>query len=162
MEQHKKVFDQLEQLGIPFEIVHHPAVFTIEEMEELGIDKKGEIAKNLFLRDDRGKNHYLVVVKKDKKVDLKELRNRLNSSRLGFASEERLYKYLQLTKGSVTPLGVINDEERAVNVVIDKDFVGISKIGVHPNNNTATIFMSFDDLIKVIKEHGNPIIYTEI
>ena len=162
MNQQQKVLHKLHQLNISYEIVRHPAAFTIEEMDALTLDNKGDVVKNLFLRDDKGKNHYLVVVEKNKTVDLKKLRDQLGSTRLGFASEERLEKYLQLSKGSVTPFGVINDEACAVNVVFDKDLVHVKKIGVHPNDNTATVFISLDDLTRVVECNGNRIIYAEI
>jgi Ala-tRNA(Pro) deacylase len=162
MEQQEKVFCKLNELNISYEVVNHPAAFTVEEIDALGFDAHDDVAKNLFLRDDRGKNHYLVVVQKHKKVDLKKLREQLGSTKLGFASEERLWKYLKLTKGSVTPLGVINDDTCSVVVVFDKDLVHSKKIGVHPNENTSTVFMSFDDLKQVIESSGNKIIYAEV
>jgi len=162
MEQRKKVFRKLDELNILYEVINHPAAFTIEELNTLGFDAHDDVAKNLFLRDDRGKNHYLVVVQKDKKVDLKKLREQLGSTKLGFASEERLWKYLQLTKGAVTPLGVINDSTCSVVVVFDKDLVNRQRIGVHPNENTSTVFLSFNDLKRVIESYGNKIIYADV
>ena len=98
-----KVF--LKEKGIPFRWVEHKAVYTIEEMEELGLEKMEETAKNLFLRDQKGKNHFLVVIRADKQANLKELGEKLGGVRLSFASEERLEKYLGLKKGAVTPFG---------------------------------------------------------
>jgi Ala-tRNA(Pro) deacylase len=81
---------------------------------------------------------------------------------LTFASEERLFKYLQLRKGEVTPLGIINDLDALVEVVLDKDLIGKNKLGVHPNDNTATVWISFDDLKKIIEQNGNMIHYVTI
>jgi Ala-tRNA(Pro) deacylase len=162
MDKQQKVFQKLNELNIIYEVFHHPAAFTIEEIDMLGLNDKGDIVKNLFLRDDKGKNHFLVVLEKNKTVDLVRLRSQLGSTRLGFASEERLEKYLQLSKGSVSPFGVINDKLCSVTVVIDKDLISRKKLGIHPNDNTATVFISFDDLIRVIEENGNKIIYMEI
>ena len=144
----------LEEKKIPFEWVEHKAVFTIEEMEELGLESMDEIAKNLFLRDQKGKRHFLVVVKGLKQVNLKELGEKLGT-KLSFASEERLEKYLGLKKGAVTPLGVLNDENCAVEVYMDEDLCKQEKIGVHPNDNTASVYLSPADLLNIIKEHGN-------
>ena len=146
----------LEEKNIPFEWVEHKAVFTIEEMEELGLESMDEIAKNLFLRDQKGKRHFLVVVKGLKQVNLKELGEKLGT-KLSFASEERLEKYLGLTKGSVTPLGVLNDDACAVEVYMDADLCKLERIGVHPNDNTASVYLSPDDLLNIIREHGNPL-----
>lgn len=162
MEKQQKVFQRLKELNIAYEVVNHPAAFTIEEIDALKLDDKGDIVKNLFLRDGKGKKHFLVILEKSKNVDLKNLRNQLGTSRLGFASEERLEKYLQLTKGSVTPLGIINDQTHSVTVVVDKDLLNKKKLGVHPNDNTATVFITYADLKKVIEGNGNKIILVEI
>lgn len=130
-------------------------VYTIEEMEELGLEKMEETAKNLFLRDQKGKNHFLVVIRADKQVNLKELGEKLGGVRLSFASEERLEKYLGLKKGAVTPLGILNDTACAVKVFLDRDFLEKEEIGVHPNDNTASVYLKTADLMQIIKEHGN-------
>ena len=148
-----KVF--LKEKGIPFHWVEHKAVYTIEEMEELGLEKMEETAKNLFLRDQKGKCHFLVVIRADKQVNLKELGEKLGGVRLSFASEERLEKYLGLKKGAVTPLGILNDTACAVTVFLDKDFLEKKEIGVHPNDNTASVYLKTADLMQMIKEHGN-------
>lgn len=145
----------LEERGIPFSWVEHEAVYTIEEMEKLGLEKMDEMAKNLFLRDQKGKNHFLVVIRADKQANLKELGEKLGGVRLSFASEERLEKYLGLKKGAVTPLGILNDTACAVKVFLDKDFVEKGEMGVHPNDNTASVYLKTADLMQMIKEHGN-------
>ena len=147
----------LEEKNIPFEWVEHKAVYTIEEMEELGLEDMNEIAKNLFLRDQKGKRHFLVVIRADKQANLKELGEKLGVGKLSFASEERLEKYMKLKKGAVTPLGVLNDEACAVEVFFDEDFVGAERIGVHPNENTASVYLKTEDLLNIIREHGNPL-----
>ena len=144
----------LEGKNIPFEWVEHKAVYTIEEMEELGLESMDEIAKNLFLRDQKGKRHFLVVVQGLKQVNLKELGEKLGT-KLSFASEERLEKHMGLKKGAVTPLGVLNDENCAVEVYMDEDLCKLERIGVHPNDNTASVYLSPADLLNIIKEHGN-------
>lgn len=158
MEQKKKIYELLDSLGISYQVIEHPAAYTIEDLYSLEEFRDNPwVAKNLFLRDEKGRRHFLVLLDKDKKADLKGLRALLQTSNLSFASEERLMKYLHLTKGSVTPLGIMNDEKKAVEIVIDKDLVGRDKIGVHPNDNTATVILSYVDLHKVIQTHGNVI-----
>lgn len=158
MGQKEKIYELLERAGIHYERIEHPAVYTIDEMDALEVFKDIPwVAKNLFLRDEKGRRHFLMVVDKDRKVDLKAIRAKLGTSNLSFASEERLMKHLQLTKGSVTPLGIFNDEERKVEVVFDRSLEGRECIGVHPNDNTATILLSYADLYHVIQTHGNQI-----
>lgn len=162
MSQKKLVFDKLDNLGIKYKQMDHPPVYTIEDMEELKITEHGEVCKNLFLRDAKGKRHFLVVLGKDKQADIKSIQAQLGCTRLSFASEERLQKYLQLQKGAVTPLGVINDPEAAVEIVLDSSLEGKEQLGFHPNDNTATIWISYGDLIKFIRMNGNNICHIEI
>ncbi len=158
----QKVYDALEAAGICYSLKEHEAAFTIEQIDAMGIDEKGEIAKNLFLRNDNGKQHYLIVVRKDKTADLKSIREKIGSSRLSFASEERLFKHMGLKKGSVSPLGILNDGERHIKVYIDRDLMALQRIGVHPNENTATVFLKPEELIRIIKEHGNEVSIIDI
>ena len=157
MDKQQVVFDTLKQLNIPYEAVNHPAVYTIDEMDALHLPHGESVVKNLFLRDFKGRQHFLVVLCQNKTADLKALRDKLGCTPLSFASEERLMQHLGLTKGSVTPFGVLNDSEHTVEVVFDGDLVGSAYIGVHPNENTATVFLSYDDLVRVITYCGNPV-----
>ena len=162
MDKKEKVLKKLDELNIHYKLIDHPAVYTIDTMDELHLNKNGHIVKNLFLKNTNGKKHYLVVLKGDKKADLKSIKSQINSTALSFASEERLEKYLGLSKGAVTPLGIINDEEHLVNIVLDEDLKKEEIIGVHPNVNTSTVFISYNDLIKFINSFGNEIFYVNI
>ena len=102
---------------------------------------------------DKKRNYYLVLVCHNKKVNLKELSNKINSRKLSFADEEDLYNYLGLTKGSVSPLGILNDKTHKVTILIDKDIENIDEVGVHPNINTSTVFMNPKDLEKIFKNN---------
>lgn len=159
---YKEVFDVLESMNIQYDVIEHPAVYTIEEMDNLNIENKDEVVKNLFVRDDKKKRYFLIVLQKNKRVDLKEIKKELNSRRLSFASEEDLSQYMKLSKGSVTPFGILNDIESKVEVVVDKDILLFERIGVHPNDNRATVWISPKDLEVVIKKHGNNISYIKI
>lgn len=146
----------LEKKHIPFEVVNHPHANTIAEIDSFNLPHKESIVKNLFLRDDKKRNYYLLVVAKDKTVNLKSVKETIQSRPLSFASQNDLLKYLQLPKGSVTPLGILNNEEHNVQVYLDEDVMHDSLIGIHPNDNTATIFMKPIDLQSIILDHGNP------
>lgn len=152
----------LEKEGIEYKLVEHTAVETIEDMEALGLFRDGVIAKNLFLRDAKGKRHFLVILRGNRQINMVDLQSRLESSKLSFASEDRLKKYLGLTKGSVTPFGVLNDPDNRVEVFIDKDLEGAPAVGFHPNENTATIFLPLAEMVRIIKVHGNPVTYIDI
>jgi Ala-tRNA(Pro) deacylase len=115
-------------------------------------------AKNLFVRDDKKRKYYLITVRGDKRVDLKEFRKANNTRPLTFASEEDLFSILKLTPGSVTPLGILNDDERRIEFYLEASFLeNDSLIGVHPNDNTATIWLKSKDLISIIKEYGSSV-----
>lgn len=158
-EYHKKeIYALLEEKKIPCRIVEHEAVFTMEEMERAGIDRHGCICKNLFLRDAKGKQHYLVSVPDERHVDLKWLSAALGTSKLSFASAERLEKYLKMPQGSVSPLALLNDESESVIFAADETLSALPAVGVHPNGNTATVFLSFADLRSLIEEHGNGVL----
>ncbi len=153
----EKVCAFLDEQKVHYTITHHEPVYTMEEMERLGLYAKGEVAKNLFLCDDKGKIHFLVSLKKDKTADLKSLAEKLECKKLRFASEQRLMQYLGLEKGAVSPLGILNDEERHVTMVFDRDLVDCPCLGVHPNDNRATLYMAYADLKGLIEAHGNSI-----
>lgn len=154
-----EVLNYLNNLGISYTYKEHPPVYTIEDMAKLGLNQQGEIAKNLFLRDAKGKRHFLIVLRHDKRVNFKALSVSLKTTALSFASAARLSKYLSLPKGSVTPLGILNDLNHEVEVIIDQDLKGLHKIGVHPNDNTATVWLSPADLEAIINREGNKIQY---
>jgi len=158
----QKVFDYLSEMNINCEIVEHPAVYTIEDMDSLHIDTNNQIAKNLFVRDDKKKRYFIISVQKDKHVDLKGLKAKIDSRPLSFAPESALQEILGLDKGSVTPLGILNDANCRVEVVLDNELRHFHHIGIHPNDNRATIWIKPKDLETVIKRHGNTISYVEI
>lgn len=152
MEQKQLVYAKLEEMNIDFQRIEHPAVYTIEEMKALDFPADSTVAKNLFLRNGNGKEHYLLVLEEDQNIDLKEVKTMIASSRLSFASEERLEKYLGLAQGAVSPFGLLNDKQNDVTVYVDSHLKDANVIGLHPNDNTATVFITFEQLLQFIKE----------
>lgn len=135
----------------------------MDELSEIEILYPEYDAKNLFVRDDKKRNYYLITVRGNKRVDFKKIKNDNNTRPLSFASEEDLMSIMNLLAGSVTPLGLLNDNELKVIFYLDKDFLnGKQIIGVHPNDNTATLWLKVTDLIDIIKEHGNKIKIIEL
>ena len=154
----QEIYDHLRARGIWFEAVEHQAGFCMEERSDLSLPYPEAEAKNLFLRDDKKQHYYLLTIRGDKRADLKGFRKRYGTRALSFASEQELSDILKLKKGGVTPFGLLNDQERRVRFFPDQEFLlsdGI--IGVHPNDNTATVFLKCRDLLKLIREHGNEI-----
>ena len=154
----KETYDFLKGNGIEFEVTEHEAVYNMEELDAVDLPYPGDDAKNLFVRDDKKRNYYLITVKGDKRVDLKEFRKAHGTRPLRFASEDDLMSKLKLISGAVTPLGLLNDDEKLVELFVDEDFLaGAGRIGVHPNDNTATVWLAAKDLVRIIEEHGNPV-----
>ena len=142
--------DKLKELNIDYEIVEHEAAYTVEEAKEKVpyIERIG--CKNLFLKGKK-KGYFLYTLPEDKQVNLKELAKVLHVSSFHFASNEDLMNILKLIPGSVTPLGIVNDTENKVTVLLDKELTQ-NKVLVHPNRNTATISIKYQDLIKFIEK----------
>lgn len=152
----QEVYEFLKEKGIWHEITEHEAVYNMEELENVELPYPEADAKNIFVRDDKRKNYYLITVKSNKRVNLKEFKKQNMTRQLTFASEEDLKLVMGLFPGAVTPFGVLNDAEKKVQVFIDEDFLENPGImGVHPNDNTATVWIKTNDLINIIKEHGN-------
>ena len=152
----EEIFALLDDAGVAYEALRHPAVYTIDGLDALELPKKERIAKNLYLRDDKRRHYYLVVAEKGKRADLKALRRTISSRPLSFASKEETEKLLGVSSGSVSPLGILNDEDRKTKVLIDDFFLG-GEIGVHPKENTATLWLKTEDLMEMIRRHGTAV-----
>lgn len=151
------VIAMLTDLGIAYELHRHIPVFTIEDVAKTGIPFDGHFCKNLFLRNAKGDVHYLLIIPGSKKSDLKKVAGEIASSRLSFASDERLQRYLKLPAGSVSPFGLVNDERGEVKVLLDRDMIGAPKLHFHPNINTATVTISYDGLMKFLSTRKNAV-----
>lgn len=143
------IYDVLDKLSISYEEITHDAVKTVKEAKEIENMIDGVPVKNLFLTDNEN-SYYLIMLEAHKRADLKKITRLVNKKHLSFASVNDLKDILKLDPGSVTPLGIINDRDNKVKIVIDKDLVK-KKILVHPNVNIKTISINFDDLIMFIK-----------
>jgi Ala-tRNA(Pro) deacylase len=145
----------LDALGIAYTRHDHPPVFTVEEAEAHWRDIDAVHCKNLFLRNQKGTRHYLVVAERHAAVDLERLAVLLGDDRLSFASPERLAKYLGLTPGSVSPFGLINDAARHVIVAVDATLREAATIAFHPNVNTATLVLARSDFERFLASTGH-------
>lgn len=151
----KELYELFEKLGIEFHYREHPPVATIEEAKKYWKDLDSGRCKNIFLRNHKGNRHYLLILEHMRSVVMRDLEQRLGQGKLSFASEKRLKKYLGLEPGSVSPFGIINDQEHHVHLFIDKKLLDFEKLSFHPNINTASLVILRDDLIRFIEYHGN-------
>ncbi len=154
----KQTYDYLTKHKIKYEITEHEAVYNMTELGRVDVPYPSRDAKNLFVRDDKKQNYYLITVKGNKRVDLKQFKKDYNTRHLSFASADDLDRIMHLFPGAVSPLGILNDEEAKVQFYLDEDFFSDGGIiGIHPCDNTATVWMQTKDLVKLIKDHGNPV-----
>jgi Ala-tRNA(Pro) deacylase len=151
------VMARLRELGVEYTRHEHPPVATVEEAETHWADIDATHCKNLFLRNQKGNRHYLVVLTASKKADLKRVAEQVGDGKLSFASADRLMRHLGLTPGSVSPFGLINDREHEVRVVLDRDLKTASRLSFHPNINTVTYTVAAADFARFLDVCGNPV-----
>ncbi len=140
------------RLGIQAVRHEHDAVFTCEAAAALGIEMGGLPTKNLFLKDRKGRRHFLVVMHDAQRLDLKWLAGALDADSLSFASAERLTRYLASTPGSVSLLDILCDRSREVELVIDATLWRSDALQCHPYTNTATLVMALDDVRRLLED----------
>lgn len=160
LEKEIRVYDLLDRLNIEFFRVDHEPAMTMEVCGELNKALGCEICKNLFLCNRQKTKFYLLLIHGDKKFATKDISAQINSPRLSFASGEDMERYLDITPGSVSVMGLMNDKDNAVQLLIDEDVIKAEYIGCHPCINTSTLkFKSEDLLSKILPEiHHEPII----
>ena len=150
-----RLYEILDELDISYEYNEHPPGPTIEEALKYWKDIDSAHCKNIFFRNHKGNRHYLVILDYRYPLDIHDLEKRLKQGKLTFASPKRLKKYLGLEPGSVSLFGLINDEEDHVHLFIDENLKKADKISFHPNINTASLVISFEDMIRFLEWSGN-------
>jgi len=145
----------LDELGIPYEIHEHPPVPTVEEALPYWEAIDAAHCKNLFFRNHKGNKHYLVILDHRRKLNIRDLEQRLKQGKISFASPKRMERYLGVGGGSVSAFGIINDLEHHVHLFIDARLRSVKRISFHPNENSATFVILFASFIKFLESCGN-------
>lgn len=145
----------LDELEIQTETIEHPPVFTVEEAKRLRGPLDRGHCKSLFLRNKKGAM-WLVVLLEDTTVDLRRLAELLGAGRFGFASPERLDRYLGVIPGAVTPFAVVNDVDRHVNVALERGLLSCDPLHFHPLDNTRTTAISPAGLLEFLEAVDHP------
>jgi Ala-tRNA(Pro) deacylase len=153
---------RLGELAIGYTRHEHPPAATVEEAEPHWAAIDATHCKNLFLRNQKGDRHYLVVLEASKKADLRAVADQIGDGKLSFASGERLMKHLGLTPGSVSPFGLINDRAHAVRVVLDRDLKAAARLSFHPNINTVTYTVAVADFARFLDACGNRVQHVNV
>lgn len=148
------IYPILDELSIPYTKFEHEAVFDCDAADALGLNTQGIPTKNLFLRDRKGKRHFLVVVQSEKALNLKSLSEVMEVKALSFASAERLEKHLSTTAGSVSILDILRDTDNAVELIIDQTVLDSAMLQCHPYTNTATLDIAISDIKKLLEHYG--------
>ena len=171
----RKVRDFLEANGIDYDIHFHPPLFTIAEALEYWKDIDALHCKNLFMRNHKGNRHYLVSFECHKDLDIHSLEHKLHQGKLSFASEERMMRCLGLHPGSVSAFGLISDMDLSgadpkelfenghrVKYYLDSDLQKAEKISFHPCENSASVVVKRDDLVRFLEIWGGEVEWLDI
>jgi len=159
----KLVYEKLDQLGIPYETVDHPPVMTIEDCLENDRKLGAVTAKNFFLATKNMKNFYLCLTRPNARFKSSDISKQVGSARLHFGPEEYLERFLKLKPGAVSPMGLIFDEEKNVQLAVDSSLKATNKIAFHPCVNTQTLAMNTADFFeKFLPGIGREPIFVEI
>lgn len=157
-----KLYELFNRLDITFDYYEHPAVPTVEEASKYWKDIEATHCKNIFFRNHKGNRHYLVILEYRHSLAIRDLEQRLKQGKLTFASHERMMKYLGLTPGSVSPLGLIHDEQRHVHLFLDDNLQHSKTISFHPCINTASIVIKYADFLRFLEHIGNSWEYVKL
>ena len=162
MQRRQRVFDYLAAHDIAYEWYEHPAAPTVEEAMRYCKEDGAKHCKNLFFRNHKGNRHYLVVFANDQQLAIHDLEQRLHQGKLSFASEQRMERYLGLQPGSVSPFGLINDEENHVHLFLDENLRREPQLAFHPNDNRATVTLAQQEFAKFLEMVGNSYEYVTL
>ena len=157
--QEEPVQARLGALGIACRRYEHPPVATVAAAAQQWSAIDATHCKNLFMQNQKGTRHYLVIVEHMKRIDLRSVAGQIGDGKLSFASPERLMTSLSLTPGSVSPFGLIHDAGHVVRVVLDRDLKSAELISFHPNINTVTLTLTFADFLRFLDDCGNRVQY---
>lgn len=155
MENRERVIEVLRTLDIKYEMHEHPPVPTVEDALPYWNRIDATHCKNLFFRNHKGNRHYLVILRHDRKLDIKDLEKRLRQGKITFASPRRMEHYLGVSGGAVSLFGLINDKEHHVYLFVDEALQNAPKLSFHPNENTATLVISGEAFLRFLRWSGN-------
>ncbi len=163
IDKEERVYDLLDQLNIDYQRIDHEEANTMEICLEIEKTLKSTICKNLFLVNSNKRQYYLLMLKENKKFKTKMISKQINSSRLSFGSDEKMLEYLDITPGSVSLLGLMNDHDFKVQLLMDKDLLQDEYLGCHPCINTSSLRIKMKDVFeKIIPSLHHEPIFVEV
>jgi Ala-tRNA(Pro) deacylase len=149
------IYSLLDDLSIEYQRIDHLPVYTSEQARSLIPEQPAASAKNLFLKNKKGREHFLIVFDDQKKMDMKQLANQIGSSRLSLASPERLQEHLGVDPGAVSLLALVNDPDKKVQLLFDQDLWNEGFLQCHPLVNTTTLILSMADVKRFLDRVGH-------
>ena len=163
IDKEERVYDLLDQLNIDYQRIDHEEANTMKVCLEIEKTLKSTICKNLFLVNSNKSQYYLLMLKENKKFKTKMISKQINSSRLSFGSDEKMLEYLNITPGSVSLLGLMNDHDFKVQLLMDKDLLQDEYLGCHPCINTSSLRIKMKDVFeKIIPSLHHEPIFVEV
>lgn len=163
IDKEERIYDLLDQLNIEYQRIDHEEANTMEVCLEIEKTLKSTICKNLFLVNSNKSQYYLLMLKGNKKFKTKVISKQINSSRLSFGSDEKMLEYLDITPGSVSLLGLMNDHDFKVQLLMDKDLLQDEYLGCHPCINTSSLRIKMKDVFeKIIPALHHEPIFVEV
>ena len=154
MDAYQQVAKKLQELEITYNVVDHPPVFTTEQADSYIKDLEGVRTKSMFLTDKKKTQYYLLIMDDKKRLDMDDFKVQVGADRIRMASLNSLAEKMNLPAGTVSPFGLLNNEEKDIQVYFDKDIVSEDIMTFHPNTNEKTIFVSTTDLFKFLHDLG--------
>ena len=156
-----EIIRMLEKKGVPYSIIEHKRVFSIAELDDIDANGKDAIVKNIVLCDDKKRSFFFLTVPPHMRVDLKALRKCLSSRPLSFLDENRLHEFLKIGKGEATPFALLNDEENLFSFILYRSLLN-KMIGIHPNDNSKTVFLNSLSLLQMLRELGKDCLVIDV
>ena len=154
MDAYQQVANKLHELGITFDVVEHPPAFTTEQADSYIEGMEGVRTKSMFLTNKKKTQYYLLIMDDKKRLDMDDFKVQVGADRIRMASLDSLAEKMNLPAGTVSPFGLLNNEEKDIQVYFDKEIIGEERMSFHPNTNEKTIFVSTTDLFKFLEDLG--------
>lgn len=151
---YQKVVNKLKELGIPFQIVEHEPALTTEQADSFIEGIEGVRTKTMFLTNKKKRNFYLVIMDDAKRLDMDVFKDIVEEKQIKMASAETLNDKMMLPPGVVSPFGLLNNEDKDIQVYVDQEIVSEERMSFHPNTNEKTIFVKTEDLFTFLKAIG--------
>ncbi len=154
MDAYQQVANKLHELGITFDVVEHPPAFTTEQADSYIEGMEGVRTKSMFLTNRKKTQYYLLIMDDKKRLDMDDFKVKVGADRIRMASLASLAEKMNLPAGTVSPFGLINNEEKDIHIYFDKEIIDEERMTFHPNTNEKTIFVSTTDLFKFLQDLG--------